>query len=202
MVGAGPRRPFAVNSHMGWLTCVANRSSLTSSSEFLSAPSSVFADRGVQVSVLFLCSVPIRSSSRVGLHLPSLAPPVFPFHVLALAHPPPMARAIGSSMDHDCRFDSPRSPVFVEGGWASPASEAGGDAILPAILFDLRSSTEDGRPQPVTLEGTRFFLRFSSISGLRRRRMGVPSLHEMPHRHRPGSIHMLRPHDPLSSSLF
>ena len=138
------------------------------------------------MSVLFLCSVPIRSSSRVGLHLPSLAPPVFPFHVLALAHPPPMARAIGSSMDHDCRFDSPRSPVFVEGGWASPASEAGGDAILPAILFDLRSSsTEDGRPQPVTLQGTRFFLRFSSISGLRRRRMGVPSLDEMPHRRRP-----------------
>ena len=33
----------------------------------------VFADRGVQVSVLFLCSVPIRSSSRVGLHLPPFA---------------------------------------------------------------------------------------------------------------------------------
>ena len=127
-----------------------------------------------------------RESDCTCLPSPSLSPPVFPFHVRALAHPQPsMARAIGASMDHDCRFDSPRSPVFVEGGWASPASEAGGDAILPAILFDLRSSTEDGRSQPVTLEGTRFFLRFSSISGLRQRRMGVPSLDEMPHRRRP-----------------
>ena len=71
MVGAGPRRPFAVNSHMGWLTCVANRSSLTSSSEFLSAPSSVFADGGVQVRSL------LRSHSQGERSRASLAPGLY-----------------------------------------------------------------------------------------------------------------------------
>ena len=73
------------------------------------------------LSLLRAHSLEIESRTALAFPRSALAPPVFPFHVLALAHPPPMARAIGSSMDHDCRFDSPRSPVFVEGGGASPA---------------------------------------------------------------------------------
>ena len=56
---------------MGWLTCVANRSSLTSSSEFLSAPSSVFADGGVQVRSL------LRSHSQGERSRASLAPGLY-----------------------------------------------------------------------------------------------------------------------------
>ena len=59
---------------MGWLTCVANRSSLTSSSEFLSAPSSVFADGGVQVRSLlrsYSQGEPSRASLAPGLYHPS-----------------------------------------------------------------------------------------------------------------------------------
>jgi len=48
----------------------------------------------------------------------------------------------------------------------------------------------------------RLILRFSSISGLRRRRTGIPNLHRMPQRRRPGSIHTLRSQYSLSSSLF
>ena len=33
---------------------------------------------------------------------------------------PVPARVFGASMDYDCSSDSPRSPVFVEGGGASP----------------------------------------------------------------------------------
>ena len=33
---------------------------------------------------------------------------------------PVPARVVGASMDYDYSFDSPRSPVFVEGGGASP----------------------------------------------------------------------------------
>ena len=64
-------RVRAHNSHMGWLTCVANRSSLTSSSEFLSAPSSVFADGGVQVRSL------LRSHSQGERSRASLAPGLY-----------------------------------------------------------------------------------------------------------------------------
>ena len=101
-VRAPSRPPRWGSPSRSWYTmdCVADHGSLHFVfSSFFQLHLLLFADRGVQVSILFLCSVPIRSSSRVGLHLPPFALSTrFPFHVLALAHPPPsMARAIGSS---------------------------------------------------------------------------------------------------------
>ena len=117
--------------------------------ELLSAASSVSADRGVRVSVF--CSAPIqaRAGLRSSLTLRPLSSDVATLHPLlsCLSAPFPLG-SLGLL-------------------WTT---------IIRSILLDLRSSSkEDGRPQPVKLEGTRFFLRFSSISGLRRRRMGVPS---------------------------
>ena len=87
--------------------------------ELLSAASSVSADRGVRVSVF--CSAPIqaRAGLRSSLTLRPLSSDVATSPPSFLPQRPVPARVVGASMDYDYSFDSPRSPVFVEGGGAS-----------------------------------------------------------------------------------
>ena len=76
-------------------------------------------DRGTSVGFLLrahsgesrtpLVSHPSPLSSDVATSPPSFLP-----------QRPVPARVVGASMDYDYSFDSPRSPVFVEGGGASP----------------------------------------------------------------------------------